>query len=302
MAINLGQIKDLLLPGVRKVEGQYSQIPTQWSKIFEQGKSKMAVERTVDMRYLPLAALKNEGSATTFDNAAGERYVYSQAHIEVGLGYSITRKAIDDNLYKTQFNPSNLGLQNSFKQYKEIQGANILNTATTYNSQVGGDGVALCATNHPIDSGTFANRPSVDTDLSETAIESGLIQIRQFVDDAGLKILARGRKLVVPIQLEYVASRLLKTELRPGTANNDINALLSTGALPEGYLVADYLTSSFAWFILTDQNGLLYLDRVAFEMDMQTDFTTDNLLVKGYERFSFSYYNPRAIWGSFPSS
>lgn len=302
MAINLGQIKDLLLPGVRQVEGKYAQIPTQWSKIFEEGKSKMAVERTVDMRYLPLPQLKNEGAATTFDNASGERYVYSQQHIEVGLGYSITRKAIDDNLYKTQFNPSNLGLQSSFAQYKEIIGANILNTATTYNTSVGGDGVAMCSTAHPIDSGTVSNRPSTDTDLSESAIYSGLIQIRQFKDNAGLKIMARGRKLVVPIQLEYVASRLTKTELRPGTADNDINALLATGGLPEGYIVLDFLTSSFAWFMLTDQKGLLYLDRVPFEMDMQTDFTTDNLLVKGYERYSFNYYNWRAIWGSFPTS
>lgn len=305
MPVALGAIRDLLLPGIRKVEGDYKMIPTQWDKVFIKGKSEMAVERTVEMRYLGLANLKNEGGATTFDNAAGERYVYNQQHLEVGLGYAFTRKAIDDNLYKKQFNPSNLGLMNSFAQTKEIICANVLNTATTYNSQIGADGVALCATNHPVDGNTVANRPLTDTDLSESAIYSGLIQIRQFLNVAGLKMMARGRKLIVPIQLEYVAVRLCKTELRVGTADNDINALLhATNGLPEGYMVMDYLTSQFAWFIQTDftEGGLLYLDRVPFEMDTQTDFVTDNLLIKGYARYSAGYDNFRGIFGSFPTS
>lgn len=305
MPVALGAIRDLLLPGIRKVEGDYKMIPTQWDKYFIKGKSEMAVERTVEMRYLGLANLKNEGGATTFDNAAGERYVYNQQHLEVGLGYAFTRKAIDDNLYKKQFNPSNLGLMNSFAQTKEIICANVLNTATTYNSQIGADGVALCATNHPVDGNTVANRPLTDTDLSESAIYSGLIQIRQFLNVAGLKMMARGRKLLVPIQLEYVAVRLCKTELRVGTADNDINALLhATNGLPEGYLTLDYLTSQFAWFMQTDftEGGLLYLQRVPFETDAQTDFVTDNLLIKGYERYSAGYDNFRGIWGSFPSS
>lgn len=305
MPVSLSAIKDLLLPGLRKVEGDYKMIPTQWDKVFKKGKSEMAVERTAEMRYLGLATLKTEGAPTTFDNAAGERYVYSQEHIEIALGYAITRKAIDDNLYKKQFNPSNLGMQASFAQTKEIICANVLNTATTYNTQVGGDGKALCATDHPVDGGSVANKPSVDVDLSESAIYSGLIQIRQFQNVAGLKMMARGDKLIVPIQQEYVAVRLTKTELRPGTANNDVNALLSaTNGLPGGYLVMDYLTSSFAWYMTTSftEGGLLYLERIPYENDMQTDFTTDNLLVKGYERYSASYDNWRGIWGSFPSS
>ena len=302
MAINLTAIRDLLLPGVRKVTGDYKQIPTQWSKIYAQGKSKMAVERTVAMRFLPTAQLKTEGAATSFDNAAGERFVYNQTHVEIGLGYAITRKAIDDNLYKTQFNPSNLGLQKSFNQTKEILAANVLNTGSTYNAAIQGDGVSLINTAHPIDGRTVANQPSVDVDLNETTLLSALIQIRQFRDNAGLLQMARGRKLVVPIQLEYVAARLTKTELRPGTADNDVNALIATGGLPEGYVVMDFLTSAYAWFVLTDQEGLLYLDRIPFETDMQVDFVSDNLLVKGYERYSFGYEDWRGVWGTFPTA
>lgn len=305
MPVSLSSIRDLLLPGVRKVSGDYKQIPTQWDKVFKKDKSNMAIERTVETRLLGLATLKNEGGATTFDNAAGQRYVYNQEHTEIGLGYAVTRKSIDDNLYKKQFNPSNLSLMNSFAQTKEILGAAILNSATTYNTQIVGDGVALCSTSHPVDGGVVANKPSVEVDLAEDAIYNGLMQIRQFKNVAGLKILSRGKKLIVPLQLEYVAIRLTKTELRPGTANNDVNALnLATNGLPDGYMVMDYLTSQYAWFMTTDfaEGGLVYMERIPFETDMQTDFTTDNLLVKGYERYSFGYDNWRGIWGTFPLS
>ena len=303
MAVNLSAIKDLLLPGLRGVEGKYEQIPSQYDKIFTKHDSKMALERTAEMRFLGLAQLKTEGGQTAFDNGAGERYVYNQEHTEIALGYAITRKAIDDNLYKTQFMPSNLGLIESFHQTKEIYGANVLNTATTYNASVGGDGKALCASDHPIDGGTVSNIPSTPVELNEATLLNGMIAIRtQFKDQAGLKIFARGRKLVVPAQLEPVAIRLTKTELRPGTADNDVNAIMMTaGGLPEGYMVNDFLTSTKAWFLLTNIDGLSYMERVKFESDMQVDFVTDNLLVKGYERYSFSYYNWRAIWGSFPT-
>lgn len=303
MAVNLSAIKDLLLPGLRGVEGKYEQIPSQYDKIFTKHNSKMALERTAEMRYLGLAQLKTEGGQTAFDNNAGERYVYNQEHVEIGLGYAITRKAIDDNLYKTQFQPSNLGLMESFQQTKEIYGANVLNTATTYNGSVGGDGVALCSTAHPIDGGTVANRPTTDIELNEASLLNAMIAIRtNFRDQAGLKTFARGRKLIVPPQLEPTAIRLTKTELRPGTADNDVNAIFSTaGGLPEGYMACDYLTSTTAWFLLTNITGLSYMERVKFETDMQVDFVTDNLLVKGYERYSFSYYNWRSIYGSFPS-
>lgn len=303
MAVNLSAIKDLLLPGLRGIEGKYEMIPSQYDKIFTKHDSKMALERTAEMRFLGLAQLKTEGGQTAFDNNAGERYVYNQEHVEIALGYAITRKAIDDNLYKTQFMPSNLGLMESFQQTKEIYGANVLNTATTYNASIGGDGVPLLSSSHPIDSGTVANTPAVQVDLNEASLLNAMIAIRtNFKDQAGLKVFARGRRLVIPPALEPVAIRLTKTELRPGTANNDVNAIMMTaGGLPEGYMVNDFLTSARAWFLLTNIDGLSYMERVRFETDMQVDFVTDNLLVKGYERYSFGYYNWRSIFGSTPT-
>jgi len=301
MAVNLSAIKDLLLPGLRGVEGKYEQIPSQYDKIFTKHESKMALERTAEMRFLGLAQLKTEGGQTAFDNNAGERYVYNQEHTEIALGYAITRKAIDDNLYKTQFMPSNLGLIESFQQTKEIYGANILNTATTYNASIGGDGKALVASDHPIDGSTVSNYATVE--LNEASLLNAMISVRtNFKDQAGLKVFARARKLIVPTALEPVAIRLTKTELRPGTADNDVNAIMMTsGGLPESYMVSDFLTSSSAWFLLTNIDGLSYMERVKFESDMQVDFVTDNLLVKGYERYSFGYYNWRSIYGAFPS-
>jgi hypothetical protein len=302
MTINLAAIRDQLFPGLRGIEGKYQMIPSQYQKVYDTGSSKMAIERTLENRFLGLAQVKNEGGATSFDNAAGERFVWNQEHTELGLGYAITRKAIDDNLYKEQFNPQNLGLMESFQQTKEILGASLLNTANVVNPMIVGDAKALAATDHPIDGGTYANRPTTEVDLSETALYNALIQIRQFKDQAGLKVFARGRRLIVPIQLEYVAARLIKTELRPGTTDNDVNALIATGGLPDGYEVMDFLTSSFAWLIKTNIKGLLYLQRIPFETDLQVDFTTMNLLCIGYERYSFGCYNPRSFWMTFPTS
>jgi len=301
MAVNLSAIKDLLLPGLRGVEGKYEMIPSQYDKIFTKHESRMALERTAEMRFLGLAQLKTEGGQTAFDNSAGERYVYNQEHTEIALGYAITRKAIDDNLYKTQFAPSNLGLIESFQQTKEIYGANILNTSTTYNASIGGDGKALVASDHPIDGSTVSNYAT--SELNESTLLNSMIAVRtNFKDQAGLKVFARARKLIVPPQLEPTAIRLVKTELRPGTADNDVNAIMMTsGGLPESYMVNDFLTSATAWFLLTNIDGLSYMERVKFETDMQVDFVTDNLLVKGYERYSFGYYNWRAIYGSIPS-
>jgi hypothetical protein len=304
MAVNLAAIKDLLLPGLRGLTGKYEQIPSQADKVFTKFNSKLALERTAEMRYLGLAQLKTEGGQTQFDNSAGERYVYNQEHVEIALGYAMTRKSIDDNLYKTQFHPSNLGLMESFHQTGEIYGANVLNTATTYNAAVGGDGVALCSTAHPIDGGTVANTPTTQVDLNEATLLNSMINIRaNFRDQANLKLFARGRKLIVPPQLEPVAIRLTKTELRPGTADNEVNAILSTaGGIPEGYMVMDFLTSSYAWFLLTNIAGLAYMERIPYETDMQVDFVTDNLLVKGYIRFSYNYFNWRSLYGNFPTS
>ena len=306
MPVALTSIRDLLKPGLYAVEGKYEMIENQWSKVFTTRKSTLAVERKVQNRFLGLAQLKTEGGQTAFDNNAGERWVYNAESFEVGLGYAITRKAIDDNLYKSEFNPTNLQLLDSFNQFKEIQSANIFNNGQTYDSTIGGDGVALFSTAHPVDGSTVANTFSTALDLNESSLLQGMINIRaNFVNEANLKIYARARKLVVPVALEPVAIRLTKTELRPGTANNDVNAILSTGGgLPDGYMVWDYLTSNYAWFLTTNyaKDGLLMMKRIAFETDMQVDFTTDNLLVKGYERYTPTYNDWRVAYGSFPTS
>ncbi len=306
MPVALTSIRDLLRPGLYAVEGKYDMIDSQWSKVFTTRKSTLAIERKVQTAFLGLAQLKTEGGQTSFDNNAGQRWVYNAESFEVGLGYAITRKAIDDDLYKSQFNPTNLQLLDSFNQFKEIQSANIFNNGTTYDSTIGGDGKALFATDHPVDGSTVANTFSTALDLNESSLLQAMINIRQnFVNERNLKIYARGEKLLVPVALEPVAIRLTKTELRPGTANNDVNAILSTsGGLPGGYMVWDYLTSSSAWFLTTNyaKDALLMMKRIGFETDMQVDFTTDNLLVKGYERYTPTYNDWRAAYGSFPSS
>lgn len=304
MPIALAQIRNELLPGLFDVRGTYEQIPKQWDKVFKVRKSNMAVERSTQMRFLGLPFLKNEGAATQFDNNAGERFIWNFTHSEVALGYSITRKAIDDNLYKSQFNPTNLKLQESFAQFKEIQGANILNNATTYDTQISGDGKALCATDHPFDGGTWANRPTTDADLNESSLLQSMINIRTtFVNEAGLRVFARAKRLVIPPALEPVAIRLTKTELRPGTGNNDVNAIFTTaGGLSDSYICMDFLTSNFAWFLTTNLDGLIHMSRIPYEMDMWVDNITDNLLVKGYERYVFGYNDPRAVYGQFPTS
>jgi len=306
MPVALSQIRDLLLPGLWGISGKYPMIERQWPKVFRQTDSNMAVERRSAMRYLGLAQLKQEGAPTAFDNSAGQRFTYNAEHFEIGLGYAITRKAIDDNLYKSEFGPSNDGLMESFKETEEIYAANVFNSGTTYNAQIGGDGVALFSTAHPIDPpyGTIANEPSPEVDLNETSLLNALITIRTtWRDQAGLKIHARGRKLIVPPNLEPIALRLMRSELRPGTAQNDVNAIQGMNdSLKEGFMVWDYLTSNYAWFLLTNHDGLIFFNRKKFEMDMSVEFTTDNLLVKGYQRYVPSYYDWRGVWGTFPTS
>ncbi len=279
-------------------------IERQWPQVFRQTDSHMSIERRAAMRYLGYAQLKQEGGPTAFDNAAGQRFIYQAEHFEIGLGYAITRKAIDDNLYKTEFGPSNDGLMESFKETEEVYAANLFNTGTTYNPTVIGDGVALFSTAHPIDPpfGNIANQPSPDVDLNETSLLNACITIRStWRDQAGLKIHARGRKLVVPANLEPVAIRLFRSELRPGTAANDVNAVLGMNdSLKDGYMVWDYLTSSFAWFVLTNHDGLVFFHRKRFEADMSVEFSTDNLLVKGYQRYTPAYFDWRAAWGTYP--
>jgi len=304
LPIALGALRNELLPGLFDVRGSYDMIPRQWDKVYKTRKSNMAVERSTQMAFLGLPFLKTEGAATQFDNEAGERWNWNIEAFEVALGYAMTRKAIDDNLYRAQFNPTNLKMQEVFAQFKEIQAANVLNTATVVIPGLGGDGVPLASTAHPVDGATWANRFSVDLSLNEASLLQGQVNVRTtFVNERNVKILARARQLIIPAALEPIAIRLLKTELRPGTADNDTNAILSTaGGLPEGYIALDFLTSPFAWFLKTNIEGLIHILRIPFEMDMWVDNVTDNLLVKGYERYTFAYNDPRCLYCSFPTS
>lgn len=302
MPINRGSARSLLLPGLADVVGKYPQIPTRYKGWAEVGHSKMAVERAVEMRYTGLATLKQEGGATTMDNAPGERFTYVAQHIAVALGSAMTREMMDDDLYKEDFGPRALGLAESHAQFKEVYTHALLNQGTIYNSSIVADGQPLFSAAHPIDNGSYGNRPSTDLDFNESAVETALNQIRLWPDQANMLQMIRARKALLPVALQWAGERLFKTELRTGTANNDVSAILSSGALPEGYMVSEFLTSSFAWFILTTVKGLVVYDRIPFEMDLQVDPTTGNLLMFGYERYSAFYKNPRAAWGSFPTA
>jgi hypothetical protein len=305
MPVNLAAIRDYLLPGLMSVQGKYKEWPKVYDKLFTMRKSKMSFERNAQNRYLGLAQIKEEGAQSYFDNNAGERWIWVQEHNEISMGYAITSKAVEDNLYEAFFQPTNLGLQKSFAITKEILGAQIFNTATTYNSAQQGDGMALLSTAHPVDppTGTFANTPTVQVDLSESSLLNANIVIKStFVDEAGLLINAQAKMLQIPPQLEPVAARLMKSDLRPGTADNDPNVIpIVAGGIKE-YVVNPYLTSNFTWFVHTDVDGLLYLERIPFETSMWVDNVTDNLLVKGRERYSFGERDPRAIYGSTPTS
>lgn len=302
MAVSRSAVRDLLLPGLFLVEGKYPAIERQWPQIFWRGNSKMALERAAEMRYAGLAQIKPEGGATVFDNAAGERFVYNIEHVALGLGIAMTREALDDNLYKDQFGPMSMGLAESFHQTEEILHANVLNTGTTYNQTIIGDGQPLFSTAHPIDNGTYANRPSPDLGLNESAVEYATQQIRVFPDQAGLRMLARARRLVVPIALQYTGARIVNADLRVGTSDNDVTAWKAVGALEQGFQVMDYLSSATAWFVTSSIKGLVSFNRIPFEIDMQVDPITGNLMLVAYQRYGVGYVNPRAVWGTYPST
>lgn len=305
MAINTAAIYQLLRPGLREIDGEYANIPTQYKRVFKTKQSTMQIERTAHVAYMGAAAIKQEGGATQFDNNAGTRWVYNAETYEVGLGYAITRKAIRDNLYKTEFKPTALGLAKAFKEFWEIQAFNVLNSGTTYDASVGGDGKALFATDHPVDGATWSNTFSTQLDLNESSLIQAIKNIRtNWVDERNLKIMGRPRKdgLLVPVALMDVAERICKTELRPGTNNNDINAARSIEGGITDYMVCDYLTSNYAWFVLTQNDGLDFFERDPFETDMWVDNSTDNLLVKGYQRAQPTFSNARCAFASFPTS
>jgi hypothetical protein len=276
--------------------------PALWSEIFEVYESDKANEIEVEMKMLGLAQIRAEGAATAFDTM-GQRILTNYVHQYVSLGFIITRQAQEDNLYKSYFPMGARALKDSLDQTKEVLGASILNNGFNSAFPVG-DGQALFSTAHPIDTGTYANTPTVNSDLNEASLEQAIIGIQQFRDQAGLIVKVQPRKMIVGPQNQFVAERLLGSAFRTNTPNNDISAVYNMTAVPEGYRVNQFVTQINSpavntWFLMTDAaQGFKHYVRIKPETDVYTDFSTDNLECKAVERYSFGVTNPRAAWGN----
>ena len=298
MAINTSAIANLLRPGLADVFGDYPMYPSQWTEIFDRHTSIMQQEIEVETRLLGMAEIRAEGASTAFDNAMGQRWITTYLHKYVSLGFIVTRQAMKDNLYKNKFDMQARALKRSMLQTKEILGAAVLNNGFS-TSYPGGDGVPLYSTSHPIDGATYHNTFTTQADLNETALNDANVIIQQFKDQAGLIVMTKPKKLIVPPQLAWTADRLLGSKYRTDTANNDINPIASTQMIPEGYRVNQFLTDTNGWFIKTDaDSGFKYYEREKVEIDMFTEFDNDNLKVKALERYSFGWSNPRISFGS----
>ena len=299
MAISRAQLMKELLPGLNALFGlEYKKYSEEHKEIFESETSDRSFEEEVKLSGFGAANVKNEGSSVEYDNAQ-EVWTARYNHDTVARGFSLTEEAVEDNLYDSLSSRYTKALARAMAYTKQVKGASILNnafaTGTTY-----GDGQVLCSTAHPLVSGgTNSNRPTTGADLNETSLEAAVIAISAWTDERGLLISAMPKKLVIPPALQFVATRLLETELRVGTADNDINALRTNGAIPGGYCVNHYLTDTNAWFLLTDvPNGLKHFTRTAMQTSMESDFDTGNARYKARERYSFGVSDPLGIYGS----
>ena len=300
MAISRAQLAKELEPGLNALFGmEYGRYENQHSEIYTTESSDRAFEEEVMLSGFGAAPTKSEGSAITFDEAT-EAYTARYNHETVAMAFALTEEAIEDNLYDRLGSRYTRALARSMAHTKQVKAAAILNNAFTAGANAIGDGKALCATDHPLTSGnSFANTPSTAADLNETSLEDALISIAGFVDERGLKIALRGTKLVIPRQLQFVAERLMVSNLRVGTADNDVNALKSMGMLPEGHVVNDFLTDPDAFFIKTDApRGFVHFERTALSTGMEGDFDTGNMRFKARERYSFGVSDPRCVFGS----
>ena len=287
-----------LWPGIKAWWGQvYDEHKEEYSQLFDSDTSSMNYEEDVQLTGFGLAPVKSEGSGVAYDSEL-QGFTTRYTHVAYALGYIVTKEELDDNLYEQVSRRRSAALAMSFRQTKENVGANIYNRAFN-GTYLGGDGVALASTAHPNTSGgTFANKPSVDADLSEASLEDALTAIMGFQNDRGLLINVMPRSLVVARQNWWNANRIMKSAYTPTTANNAVNVLVATNALPEGIVMNHYLSSPNAWFVRTNiQNGLKYYSRVGIQFDQDNDFDTMNAKAKGYERYSFGWTDPRAIYG-----
>jgi hypothetical protein len=299
MAISRSQLLKELLPGLNALFGmEYQRYPEEHKAIFETETSERSFEEETKLSGFGTAPVKGEGAAIAYDNAQ-EAWTARYNHETIALGFSITEEAIEDNLYDSLSARYTKALARSMANTKQVKAANILNNGFS-SSYPGGDGQPLFSTTHPLVSGgTNSNEPTTASDLNETSLEAAIIQIAAWTDERGLLIAAKPRKLVVPPALMFVSTRLLETELRTATADNDINALRSMGAIPQGYTVNHYLTDSDAWFICTDvPNGLKHFVRSPLSNSMDGDFDTGNVRYKARERYSFGWSDPLGMWGS----
>jgi hypothetical protein len=298
MAISRQQLAKELEPGLNALFGlEYKNYENQHTEIFDTETSDRAFEEEVMLTGFANASVKAEGSAVSFDSA-NESFTSRYTHETIALAFSITEEAIEDNLYDSIAKRYTKALARSMANTKQIKAANVLNNAFSSGS-AGGDGKELCATDHPTQAGTFSNELTVSADLNETSLEQAMIDIAAFTDERGLKIAARGVKMIIPSELQFTAERLMKTANRTGTADNDINAIVSKGMISGGYVVNNYLTDTDAFFIKTDvPNGLKMFQRAALKTAMEGDFDTGNVRYKARERYSFGFSDPRGIFGS----
>ena len=299
MAISRAQLAKELEPGLNALFGmEYARYDDEAGEIYETESSERAFEEEVMLSGFGAAPVKSEGTAVSFDDAQ-EAYTARYTHETIALAFSITEEAIEDNLYDRLASRYTKALARSMANTKQVKGAATLNNAFD-SSFTGGDGKELCATDHPLVSGnTLRNEPSTAADLNETSLENALIDIAAYVDERGLKVSVRGLKLIVPPALQFVSDRLLESTLRPGTADNDINASRNMGMLPRGYVVNHYLTDTDAWFIKTDApRGFIHFERMPMSTKMEGDFDTGNVRFKARERYSYGYSDPRCVFGS----
>jgi len=299
MAISRAQLLKELLPGLNALFGlEYARYGEEHKEIYETETSERSFEEETKLSGFSAAPVKNEGQAIAYDNAQ-EAWTTRYNHETIALGFSITEEAIEDNLYDSLSARYTKGLARAMAYTKQVKAAAVLNNGFSAG-YTGGDGVALFSTAHPlVNGGTNANTPSTQADLNETSLEAAVIAIAAWTDERGLLIAAKPRKLIVPPALQFVATRLLDTELRVGTNNNDINALKNNGSVPEGYTINHFLTDTNAWFLTTDvPNGLKHFVRTPLSNSMDGDFDTGNVRYKARERYSFGWSDPLGIYGS----
>jgi len=301
MAISRAQLLKELLPGLNALFGlEYAQYGQQHKEIYDTETSERSFEEETKLSGFSAAPVKNEGQAIAYDNAQ-EAFTARYNHETIALGFSLTEEAIEDNLYDSLSARYTKALARAMAYTKQVKAAAVLNNGFTNSAAYyGGDGVPLFSTAHPLVSGgTNSNTQSTPADLNETSLEAAIIQIQQWTDERDLLIAAKPKKLIVPPQLQFVATRLLETELRVGTTDNDINAIKNNGSVSEGYCVNNFLTDTNAWFLTTDvPNGMKHFVRTPLSNSMDGDFDTGNVRYKSRERYSFGWSDPLGMWGA----